>query len=63
MKRVTSRDGTPVAFDRSGGGNRLFCSAANRQIALRNRLKRGSEVVARYPTEHHEKSIPDRPLR
>lgn len=32
-------------------------------VAVRNRLKRGSGVVARYPTEHEKKSIPDRPLR
>src|SRR5215213_2921 len=31
--------------------------------AIRNRLKRGSEAPARYPTEHYEKSIPERPLR
>ena len=30
--------------------------------ALRNRLKRGPNVVTRYPTEHYEKSIPERPL-
>ncbi len=32
------------------------------ESTFRNRLKRGSEALARYPTEH-EKSIPDRPLR
>src|SRR5215216_7866818 len=30
---------------------------------LRNRLKRVIGEVARYPTEHDEKSIPDRSLR
>jgi hypothetical protein len=32
------------------------------QNAMRNRLKKNSEAVARYSTEH-EKSIPNRPLR
>src|SRR5215204_2206375 len=33
------------------------------QTTVRNRLKRVIGEVARYPTEHDEKSIPDRSLR
>src|SRR5947199_249908 len=50
----------PVAAARFVTCNR---GASSNFCVLRNCLKRGTAVIARYPTEHHEKSISDRPLR